>query len=126
MAIDDSADILDAISDFCYLQNVDCEIINQGLQGLFKIQKKEYDLILLDIAMPEYTGFDILDQLKKQGVRGKNVVVMTATNLKKEDFVDYGEVSVKEVLHKPVKLSQLEKIIKKYQWNPSKTYLPNM
>lgn len=126
LAIDDSGDTLEAISDYCNLEGVECEVTREGLQGLFKIQKKEYDLILLDIAMPEYSGFDILDQLKKQGVRDKNLVVVTATNLKIENFSDYNEVGIKEVLNKPVKLSHLDKLVKKYIRSSKKTHLPSV
>lgn len=114
LAVDDNLDILEALSDFCYLQSIECEVASDGLQGLFKIQEKEYDLILLDIEMPDYSGFDILNQLKKQGVLPKNIVVITATGLKINDFDDYYEVGVKEVLSKPIQLSNLDKVITKY------------
>lgn len=112
--MDDNLDILEALSDFCYLQSIECEVASDGLQGLFKIQEKEYDLILLDIEMPDYSGFDILNQLKKQGVLPKDIVVITATGLKINDFDDYYEVGVKEVLSKPIQLSNLDKVITKY------------
>lgn len=114
LAIDDSDDTLNAISDYCAFHNIVCEVTSQGLRGLFMIQKKEYDLILLDVAMPGYTGFDILDQLKKQGVYDKNIVVITAARLILKDFTDYIDVGVREILHKPVELDHLNKVIKKY------------
>ena len=112
--MDNNTDILEALSDYCYLQSIECEVAGDGLQGLSKIQEKEYDLILLDIEMPNYSGFDILNQLKKQGVLNKNIVVITATGLKINDFDDYCEVGVKEVLPKPIQLSHIGKIITKY------------
>jgi len=113
LAVDNNHDILEALSDYCYLQSIECEVANDGLQGLSKIEEKEYDLILLDIEMP-YSGFDVLNQLKKQGVINKNIVVITATSLKINDFSDYYEVGVKEVLSKPIQLSHIGKVITKY------------
>ena len=74
------------------MQGLDCEIVNEGRKGLFEIQKRDYDIIFLDIAIPEYSGFDILSQLKKQGVRYKRIVILTALNLTMEDFKDYTEL----------------------------------
>ncbi|VFJ14380.1 response regulator [Candidatus Nitrosocosmicus franklandus] len=114
LAIDDSSDTLEAISDYCNIEGVKCKVASEGLQGLLEIQKQEYDLILLDMAIPEYSGFDILDQLKKQGVREKNLVVITAAKLDMDNFSDYKEVGIKEVLHKPISLDQLDELIDKY------------
>ena len=38
----------------------DVEVINNGTEALDRLQKEFYDLILLDIKMPEINGFDIL------------------------------------------------------------------
>jgi DNA-binding response OmpR family regulator len=96
------------------MEGIDCNVANNGQKGLFEIQKREYDLILLDLALPDYTGVDILSQMKKQGVRHKNIVILTAWNVKTEDFTDYLEVGVKEILKKPVTLDGLDKVVKSY------------
>ncbi len=117
LAIDDNVDTTEAVTDYCRIQGIDCKVANRGQQGLFEIQKQEYDLILLDIAMPEYTGLDILIQLKKQGVRYKTIVILTACCSKIEDFKDYSEVGVREVVKKPVGLDRLDNVVKSYLMN---------
>jgi two-component system, OmpR family, response regulator len=107
LAIDDHVDTTDALTDYCNIHGISCKVVNEGQQGLFEIQKREYDLILLDIAMPEYSGIDILFQLKKQGVRHETIVVLTGWNLKEEDFKNYMDVGVKEILKKPIGLTAL-------------------
>ncbi len=99
------------------MQGISCTVANDGQQGLFEIQKREYDLILLDIAMPEYTGFDILSQLQRQGVPHKTIVVLTAWHVKEEDFKDYKDVGVKEILKKPIGVGSLDNILKTYLIN---------
>ena len=107
-------DTTEAVTDYCNMKGIECEVANKGQKGLFEIQKREYDLILLDIAMPEYTGLDILIQLKKQGVRYKRIVILTACCSKMEDFKDYTEVGVRDILKKPVGLDRLDKVVKSY------------
>lgn len=112
LAIDDNIDTTEAVADYCDMQGIDCKVANNGHQGLLEIQTREYDLIILDIAMPECTGFDILSQLKKQGVRNETIVVLTGWNVKKEDFKDYKDVGVKEILKKPIGVDSLDNIVK--------------
>ena len=99
------------------MHGIDCEMVNKGQKGLFEIQKRDYDIILLDIAIPEYSGFDILNQLKKQGVKNKWIVILTAWNLKMEDFNDYLDVGVREILKKPIGLDNLDEVVKRYLIN---------
>lgn len=117
LTIDDDIDTTEAVKDYCRTEGIECKRVTNGQQGLFEIQKREYDLILLDIAMPEYTGFDILNQLKKQGVRYKTIVILTACCSNMDDFKDYTEVGVREIIKKPVGLNSLDSVVKSYLMN---------
>ncbi len=117
LTIDDNTDTTQAVTDYCKMHGIDCEMVNEGQKGLFEIQKGDYDIILLDIAIPEYSGFDILNQLKKQGVKHKWIVILTAWNLKIEDFNDYLDVGVREILKKPIGLTQLDNLVKSHLMN---------
>ena len=118
LTIDDNNDTTEALTDYCMMQGIDNKEVNEGQKGLSEIQKRDYDIIFLDIAMPEYTGFDILRQLKKQAVRHKCIVIITALNLTMEDFKDYMDVGVKEILKKPIGLDCLDEVVKRYLRNP--------
>ena len=117
LTIDDNVDITLLVAEYCKKEKIDCKEINDGQKGLFEIQKRHYDLILLDIAMPFYTGFDILRQLKKQGVRDQCIVILTGTNLKIEDIADCMDVGIREILKKPIGLDLLDKVVKSYLTN---------
>ena len=117
MTIDDNTDTTQAVLDYCMFNGIHGKEVNEGQKGLFEIQKGDYDIILLDIAIPEYSGFDILNQLKKQGVKHKWIVILTAWNLKIEDFNDYLDVGVREILKKPIGLTQLDNVVKSHLMN---------
>ncbi len=114
MTIDNHTDTTGVVTDYCNMEEIYCKEINDGQEGLFEIQKGHYDLILLDIAMPGYSGFDILKQLKNQGVRHENIVILTASDLRIEDFKDYTEVGVREILKKPFGLDRFDEVVKGY------------
>lgn len=39
--------------------------------------QKEFDLIFLDLTMPEKTGYQVLEELKEKGIQA-NIIVLTA------------------------------------------------
>lgn len=114
MTIDNHTDTTGVVTDYCNMEEIYCKEVNDGQEGLFEIQKEHYDLILLDMAMPGYSGFDILKQLKNQGVTHENIVILTASDLKIEDFNDYTEVGVREILKKPFGLDRFDEVVKRY------------
>lgn len=56
-----------------------------GLIGLEKLKKKKYDIILLDILMPNMDGFKVLEQIKMNpGINKIPVVILTNLSQKKD------------------------------------------
>ncbi|MGA9942836.1 MAG: response regulator [Nitrososphaeraceae archaeon] len=50
-------------------------------EGLERIRKDKFDLILLDIAMPEFTGLDIIKSIKQDGpIESRNIVFSASSN----------------------------------------------
>jgi DNA-binding response OmpR family regulator len=66
LLVDDSHEIAQAVSFYCGVKNIDCRAVDNGQEGLERIRKDKFDLILLDIAMPEFTGMDIINQSNKR------------------------------------------------------------
>jgi CheY-like chemotaxis protein len=60
----------------------------QGKDAYDKIKNEFYDLILLDIMLPEMDGIEILKKLKAEGVLDqKNPNVVMLTNLGKDTYI---------------------------------------
>jgi len=114
LLIDDSIEIGDAVSFYCESNQIKCEAITDGKNGLSAIRNGHYDLILLDIAMPEFTGLDIIKLLKAGGLLEKmNIVVFTASTDPKM-FEELRNSGVKEILKKPCGIQELEELFKRY------------
>jgi len=57
LVVDDNDEITQAITFYCSTEkDLDCRVINNGQEGLESIRSEKFDLILLDIAMPEFSG----------------------------------------------------------------------
>ena len=114
LIIDDNESITEAVKDFFEFENIECRTVNDGQKGLLELENHNFDLILLDIAIPGYTGIDILYELKRKQIENLNIVIFTASVFKSEQINEFCEIGVKEVFTKPISLDKLEYIKQKY------------
>jgi CheY-like chemotaxis protein len=115
LLVDDSKDITEAISFYCQSEEINYKIVNEGKKALDSIRHGKFDLILLDLAMPEFSGLDVIKSLKEEGVlESSNIVVFTASSdrIILDKIKDSG---IKEIFKKPCSLDDLIKLIEKYR-----------
>ncbi|HHV3358131.1 TPA: response regulator transcription factor [Streptococcus agalactiae] len=80
--------------------------IFDGEEGLYEAESGVYDLILLDLMLPEKNGFQVLKELREKGITTP-VLIMTA----KESIDDKGQgfdLGADDYLTKPFYLEELK------------------
>jgi two-component system aerobic respiration control sensor histidine kinase ArcB len=90
------------------------DVAMTGKAALEMFEPGEYDLVLLDIQLPDMTGLDISRQLKQRYAADElpPLVALTANVLKdKKEYLDAG---MDDVLSKPLSVPALTAIIKKF------------
>lgn len=70
-------------------EGYDVCISADGLDAYNKIEKEDYDLVLLDVILPGMNGFDVLEQTKKNPAKA-NVPIIMLTNMGQESEVKKG------------------------------------
>jgi two-component system, OmpR family, response regulator len=118
LIVDDNEELTGAVKDFLDGMQIECKVKNDGKEGLNEIltNKGTYDLILLDMAMPQFSGYDVLDRLKTQGLlKTENIVIFTASSITDKSTDDFLANGAKEVLKKPVSLDELTEVIERYR-----------
>lgn len=111
--IEDIPEISDIFSDILKTKNHDFESTTDGKKGLDLAIKNHYDLILLDMCMPNYSGMDFLLDLKnKKSSEIHKVVVVSLLELDEHQTRFLTELGVRAIRQKPISiqnlLSQLE------------------
>jgi two-component system, OmpR family, response regulator len=115
LVIDDSQEIAEALKFWLENEGVTVEVITDGSTGLDMIRNKQFDLILLDVAMPDFTGLDVIDSLTNEGLlESKNIIIFTASS-DKNLFERLKNSGVKGILKKPSSLQELEELLDKYR-----------
>jgi two-component system OmpR family response regulator len=79
-----------------------------GREGLRLIRENKYDVVLLDIAMPGFSGLDLLESLRSENLESKQkIVVVSASTSIENDLERLKSNAVVGFLKKPVDLEDL-------------------
>jgi len=65
-----------------------------------------FEILLLDLRMPEKDGYDVIEEHRKQGWKLPKIIVVTAS-IMDQDREKCKSVGVEYFLNKPIEMSQL-------------------
>ncbi len=88
------------------------EIVENGKEALKKALEKPYDLILMDIQMPQMNGLDAARRIKEEGVRIPVIALSATCDL--EDKNKAAEAGMDDYLCKPFEQAQLRALLSRY------------
>ena len=103
--VEDEKKITDALQELCKIQNIDCDIANDGEEGLLFALNPIYDVIVLDIMLPIKSGIEILQQIRDQGI-DTPVLMLTAKGTI-DDKVKGLDLGADDYLIKPFSAKEL-------------------
>jgi len=81
------------------------EVANNGREALDLLAQREFDLVLLDLLMPELSGYQVLQQLKADERLQHTPVILVSALDAIEDVVPCIELGADDFLTKPVNLA---------------------
>jgi DNA-binding response OmpR family regulator len=68
-------------------ENIVCKTTEDRKEGLQWIKEDKFDAILLDLAIPEFSGFDIFRALKEENLlQSDNVLIFTASSVSDQEL----------------------------------------
>ncbi len=107
LLVEDDIQISEVIADY-FTQKSGSEICirmaDNGIKGLECIYEREYDLVLLDVMMPEMDGFTLCREIRKSSI----VPIIFITARGREEDVLYGyDIGCDDYIVKPFSLAEL-------------------
>ena len=88
------------------------DLANDGYDGLLKAKARKYDLILMDLIMPEMDGFESARKILEFD-KSILIVAFTADNM--PESKRRAEMSgIRDFISKPVRIEDLKKLFTKY------------
>ena len=103
--IEDEVKITDALQELCKIQNIDCDVANDGEEGLLFALNPIYDVIVLDIMLPMKSGLEILKEVRDRDITTP-VLMLTAKGTV-DDKVKGLDLGADDYLIKPFSAKEL-------------------
>lgn len=103
-----------------------CDVAKDGVEAIKKVKevdKNYYDLILMDIHMPKYNGYEISKIIKKDLDIKVPIVALTATTVT-DQIVTENKNYIIDYILKPIKPAEFKEKIKTYMQGKNSTNVP--
>ncbi len=102
------------------------DIANNGLEVIEKLNQHPYDIILMDVQMPELDGILTTKKIRREfpGDKQPYIIAITANALK-SDKDRCLEAGMDDYLSKPFKMEDLKLMLQKYSKNQPLSFLKN-
>ncbi len=110
LIIEDEIELLIAISNYLTIESYICELAENYSKAHQKVSIYEYDIILLDITLPDGNGLDLLKTIRKHNTKA-GVIILSAKN-SLDDKISGLDQGADDYLTKPFQLSELNSRIK--------------
>lgn len=91
LVIDDAQDLANVMSDTLEFKGYAPLVAYNGKDGLALALKEHPDLILIDVRMPDMTGYDVIRELRKdEWGKDAKILILTATDFLGDRPTDLG------------------------------------
>jgi len=114
LGIDDNQDLLDLCDIALSSEDHEYTGINNGKEGVQALKDEQYDIVLLDLSMPDFSGVDVVDALVEAGIMKKQkVVIFTASSATEKEYGPLLEKGAHSIVKKPLDVDVLIETIEK-------------
>ncbi len=106
LLIEDEPELLISISDFLKIEGYICEKAHNYINAEDKLASYQYDLIILDITLPDGNGLDLIQQIKKVQPGETRIIILSAKN-SLDDKLSGLDLGADDYLTKPFYMAEL-------------------
>ncbi len=115
LVVEDNKSIIDGLEYLLQKEGFEAVIVNSKNQAISYIKNNEYDLFLLDVELPDGTGFEICKQLRN--VTEKPIIFISARA--EESNIVYGlDIGADDYITKPFRnnelVSRIKSVLRRY------------
>lgn len=111
LIVDDDVNLCNELNEDLREVGYDTESVYDGNQAVLKIAEKTFDLILLDLKIPEKDGFEILKEINEKGRNSKVIVLTAYADVK--SAIDSAKMGANDFISKPYDFDELLITIRK-------------
>ena len=105
LIVEDEESLAELVANRIKKEKYTVDIANDGEEGLYNALEDLYDLIILDIMLPNINGIDILKEIKKNNIKSK-VIMLTAKSELEDKLLGFSE-GANDYIPKPFHIDEV-------------------
>ncbi|WP_035669734.1 response regulator transcription factor [Flavobacterium sp. 83] len=105
LIVEDNAELAIELKDFLSTSGYVCKIAKNCATALEEISSNDYDIMLLDLGLPDGSGFEILKTVRK--IQSKMAVIILTARGELDDRINGLQLGADDYLTKPFALTEL-------------------
>ena len=115
LVVDDTKNIRMLLEKTMQMEGFTVETASTGTEGLEKIRSGSYDLIFLDIKLPEISGTEVLRKIRAENINTPVIIITAYPTVK--NAVDCVQLGAITYLQKPFTADRLKNILSQFNIN---------
>ncbi len=128
LVVDDDANVQEILKLYLERENFSVSLLDNGKDALDAVETDGFDLIILDIMMPELEGWEVLEKLRIKGIDAP-VILLTARS-QEYDRVRGLELGADDYIVKPFSplevLARVKAVLRRVQPSEDEINLPGL
>jgi DNA-binding response OmpR family regulator len=112
LVVDDDEHIQKSLSQYLEMEDFEVEVASSGQEALDRAALQAFDLVLLDIMMPEMDGFEVVEILRAQEATSRVPIILLTARGQDTDVLKGYHLGVSSYLTKPFNLDELVETIR--------------
>jgi len=114
LIVDDEKDILTSVKELIEDIGYKAKTASNGKKALERLKLEKYDLVLLDMLMPEMSGREVLEKIRKDPkLKKQKVAFLTVVQLSEPGKNIVKELKPVDYFQKPIDIADFRKRLKK-------------
>lgn len=111
LIVDDNITYLQQMKKYLSLHDLSVDTADGGEHALAMMDRDHYEVVILDLKMPDLSGIEVLQQARQRGIQSNFIVITGYGSV--ESAVDAMKLGVADYLQKPFESGKLLDLIKK-------------
>ena len=122
LIVDDELDITSSLKIGLELHGFNVDAFNDPKEAIAEFKPNFYDVLILDIMMPQMTGFELYRELRSKD-QDVSIVFLTAFDVYYKDFPKmFPDMKVDRLMKKPIGISELVAYLRSHE-APAKSHV---
>ncbi len=111
LVVDDEVDITDTLKILLERRGFEVVTANSGKEALEKVKEEKPDVVLLDVMMPDMSGWDVCKKIKEDDATKDIPVIMLTILFGEEEKKKSFEVKADAHIEKPIVIDRVIGVI---------------